>query len=396
MFKSLVVVSLILFSIALFSQNKPIYVYDYETGILDSLPIIEFDTLLTSGVTEFHIGDYNSDVADLSLIAPTEGVYPGGNFTLKRRIEDSYTLQDYPIRTSLKISSVLDGEVSSRCSGSMISKRHVLSSAHCYVDNENNVFENDILSVNPIYNNGEIDAVFGSTLVSKIYFTKDWNFQGDDFAILELAEPTGLETGWVSVGFNDNTEELFDGIFYKYSYPNVTLIPIDTNEYNGDTLYFNYGILDFESTYSIGVSGAVAVPGESGSSIIKVSETTEYTSYGVLSFSSNLSHQRFTNNSFHAIQNIISDDIILGLAGGPEKKYAIWPNPAVNEINIQGIELKDFISLKVFDSFGKMIFVNTRGSDSKLTIETRGLRSGMYFLHLETSIGAITDKFVKL
>jgi hypothetical protein len=74
---------------------------------------------------------------------------------------------------------------------------------------------------------------------------------------------------------------LLDGIFYKFSYPASTIPALDSNSYNGDTLYYGYGIADIVNENNFGVMHTNGIPGESGSSLIKIENNKTYTSYWI-------------------------------------------------------------------------------------------------------------------
>ena len=73
LFLSLVFVS------SLFSQSYQMIKYDIETGKIDTLPIIEFDTSKTSDFTNWNFG-VNNNIEVLSL-EPPQNTFNNSGFT---------------------------------------------------------------------------------------------------------------------------------------------------------------------------------------------------------------------------------------------------------------------------------------------------------------------------
>lgn len=69
---------------------------------------------------------------------------------------------------------------------------------------------------------------------------------------MELEKSIGDDKGWISISFDSIDSSFLDGIFYKFSYPATTILSSDSNSYNGDTLYYDYGIADIVNDNSFG------------------------------------------------------------------------------------------------------------------------------------------------
>jgi hypothetical protein len=181
-------------NLILAQQEKPILVFDLEAGTVDSITNIEYDESLTSATTNFFVGNYFPEIEQLELSLPTEEVFPESQYTLKQKVSDFYDVENYPNRTTIKLFQEIDGELISHCSGSMISRRHVLTATHCLANSGSNELFVERLFASPAFDNGSFPWLPGS-YVKKIYFFRDWNFSSEDFAILELEEPIGDEVG---------------------------------------------------------------------------------------------------------------------------------------------------------------------------------------------------------
>ncbi|MFZ6052498.1 T9SS type A sorting domain-containing protein [Halocola ammonii] len=370
-------------------SEKPILVFDLEAETVDSITNIGYDENLTSGTTNFFVGNYFPEIEQLELSLPTEEVYPGSQYTLKQKVSDFYDVENYPNRTTIKLFQEIDGELISHCSGSMISRRHVLTATHCLANSPSNELFVERLFASPAFDNGSFPWLPGS-YVKKIYFFRDWDIASEDFAILELEEPIGDEVGWISIGFDEDDDALESHTFYKFSYPNAS-VPWDSNEYNGDTLYFSYGAISEASELHIIIEGSNGIPGESGSSIIHVENEETYTSYGTLTFATNQRHSRFRNYHFHAFEQIIEDDLEVSInpVTAEAEEVILYPNPTNGRLSIECPSI--ITSLKVLDLTGRLI----RELDPKANqINLSDLPVGTYVLQIETEDLVVNKKII--
>ncbi|MGB1247452.1 MAG: trypsin-like serine protease, partial [Chitinophagales bacterium] len=326
--------------------------FDLINNTIDTLPMVDIDTTIENAHTAYSMGSYNQNFAFLDEAFPTQNIYPNTQYTYKRRASLDYDIEEYPIRTALQLCFVDNDTLIKSCSATMISSKHALTAGHCVANLQQNIVF-DSLYVRPIFDNGIENTTFLGSDVSKIYVFEDMSM-ANDIAILELNDNIGEKTGWQSIGFEQDDSLLLDGIFYKVSYPGTTILQWDSNEYNGDTLYYGYGKATWSTDNNMGVLGVSGIPGESGSAISKVQNGNFYIIYGVLSYANGLSHTKLNRNRYYTIKSIISDDLILSIPFD-DTHFSIYPNPSNGELWIENgseLALKD---VKIYNALGQNI-----------------------------------------
>lgn len=375
-----------------FAQQKTILIFDLQNHTVDSMKNIQYDSTKLYDRTNYYLGTIDTLTEVLEQIPPGYNLYPNSQFTRKNRASFDYDITKYPIRTSVKISFENNGILTSDCSGSMVSRKHVMTAAHCVAAINTDTLLFDSLYVCPIFDNGQYNVNYPCSWVQKIFIFKNWTMFGEDFAILQLKESIGDLTGWVSIGFNETDSSLLNGIYYKFTYPAYTILSLDSAEYNGDTLYYNYGKIDIVTSDQIGISNTNGIPGESGSSLIKVENHQNYTSYGVLSFSNSLMHNKINNWKYYYLESILHDDLIFGVV---EENYdtgiKIFPNPAKDKIWIKNIGRSEIIAISVRDIFGNILL---NGNPPFSSIDLNLLPSGIYFVQIHSKNSQVTKKLI--
>lgn len=75
------------------------------------------------------------------------------------------------------------------------------------------------------------------------------------------------------------------------------------------------------------------------------------------------------------------------------KSIYIFPNPVINELNVQSNKIK-FDRVKIVDPFGKQVYLE-ENTNMNTRLDVSFLSNGMYFLIFETKEGMAVKKFVK-
>lgn len=381
-----------------YAQVKPIMVFDLQNNSLDSLPVPIIDTSLTKGKTQFYLGNFNTNYANLDSIAPAVHVFPNSQFALKTRLDKNYIIEDFPIRATIALSFWKNDTLAQICSGNMISTRHAILSAHCIstpVNGVTQLHDFDSLMVSSVPNDGQQNPNFGNAKVKKLFLFKSWRRGSEDMVVLELEEAIGEKTGYIGIGFNDNDLELSNEIFYKFSYPAVSYFLGDSNEYNGDTLYSSFGLLNYFQSNIIGVDGGRGVPGESGSSLIRTRYKRDYTSFGIFSFALNYSHSRFNSFRYHSLKAIIENDLISEDEPLPDLKInSIYPNPCEDGFYLEQFVNQKIGALNIYDALGKLVLKVEKPIPLE-KIDVSFLKPGFYNLEIEINTRSYFQKLVK-
>lgn len=379
---------LILFiSEQVFSQVDTLIYYDVRTGIIEEIPNVFIDSSKSFDFTEWNYGSERG-FSELKLDKPPN-TFHGSGFTDYTPVHLFYSTSSYPIRTAVKLFIYYDDSLAQGCSGIMVSNDLVLTASHCVCRQD---FMDSIL-VMPAFDNGEENPIFGKSISEGYYIPKsnlDY-FIRDDIALIKLREPIGIKTGWIGIAFSDNDNFFENKVFHKLSYPATVDLLDSTRVYNGDTLYYNYGTLDYvyEKSFGFNIFG---IKGQSGSSLFYTNNTVFY-SFGTLSTAFGSNHYRIRKDVFYAFKNIINKNITYVDNRKDMKDYYLsnaYPNPfnPISKISYY-LPHNSYISLIVYNILGKVVAVLENGYKNKgeyeVEFDGKNLPSGVYIFTMNTN-----------
>ena len=391
-FSTLAFLLLINFSKA---QESRILSLDFETGITDTFPLPNFDETIESSETTFSIGNFNNEIAQL----PEElnELPPGVVFTPRKRAALDFELTDFPLRTNVKIIlNTIDGS-KYEYSASMVSKKHVLTSTHMFVDFRTEELISSEILVCPAFDNGSKNPLFDCCFVTKIFRFEEWQRLGQDFALLELEQNIGEKTGWVGMGFNNDDDFFRNSLLHKFIYPFPSDWDREPSFFNGDTLYHYFGNLNQiqENRMMVGTS-FIGTNGEQGSSIIKIKNRESYTTFGVQNYAAGIAHSRLQNWSFFGLREVIKNSIttstqeIINLEG-----LEVFPNPTKDIVNLKNLPFKKIDQIDVFDYAGRRV-LHYLGEEVDRTIDLSDLIDGLYLIDVKFERSNKVFKVVKV
>lgn len=368
--------------------TRKIISLEFATGVYDTLDGVEIDTIQRAGFSTLMKGlDIESEASlPSSINFSINDLVPTTQFSNPIVASEFFELDKYPISTAVKL---FDNSGASRrdlCSGVMISDRHVLSSGHC-------VFE--AYTTNSLTRDVEAQIFYDATLnvertygskVKKVYFLDGWNIsRGDDIAIFELEENIGVMSGWMSIGYNDDDSYFESMHMHKLAYPTYST-PFNDYPFNGDTLYYSHGNVDFINKDFLGVLRHLSgVGGESGSPIFEHTEGERCVAYGVLTWLGNYSHSRFTKERYFAFSSLLpANDVSTSTSEQLEEfDVRLFPNPASEliQLSFPNDIPYDKLTIRIFDSHGRLL-INRNVDSREPIIYIEDLQSGMLFVHI--------------
>jgi len=365
---------------------KRIISYDFATGVFDTLDAVEIISIKIFDSTPNTSIESKDQFAELPQYVEADSLdlVPSTKFSKPQVASDIFDLNNYPVSSAVKLFSTSNGGRRDLCSGVMVSDRHVLSSAHCVLEAyTTNVNTTEVEAT--IYYDVSIDIERTySSRVAKMYFLEGWNISyGEDMALLELEENIGTISGWMSIGYNEDDDFFIDRHLHKLSYPAYNT-PFNDYPYNGDTLFYSHGDIDFVNDNFLGIVGHISgVGGESGSAIFDHIESERCVAYGVLTWLGNYSHSRFNKERYYAFTDVLKSDV-----STPTTEVSVgvninlYPNPASHEIHLEiDQKLPQSAMVNIYNVQGHRLYQGSLdGLETHININN--LPKGTHFLHI--------------
>lgn len=380
-------ISSFLFPLKLRSQGDTILVYDFLNQSISKINPVASNTNITFNKTNHNTGSM-AGLTNLSLTAPLTNLYPNSNFTQVDRAAKFMDVTTFPARTGIALRSFTNGIEKPYCSGILIAPNFALTAAHCVIDIGLKTFTlYDSAKVVSGYDNGIENPAIPSSAVSKAYIFKSF-YSGtgwSDIALIELKKPIGLQVGWVGIAYDTNSVSYTQKIFHKFSYP-AQANPFNPGKnYNGDTLYYNYGKIEPFSGGLIGLplTSNQGLPGQSGSSFLYTDNLNDYYSVGVFSFSSSYGHVKISPDMFYQLKNILD----LNPVGVKKQDYRttnvnLYPNPFSEILSVDlPLQSGDMALINFKNSLGQSIRSISLNAGSN-SVSCQDLSPGFYIVEL--------------
>lgn len=412
-------IALLFCSTQLHAQADTLICYDCRTKQIEIISLPSVNSTKEYDYTDWDIGQ-TTGLACFDTSAP-ENLPNNWTFTDIVPAQSLFDISYFPVSTTVKIFRFVNDTTEHWCSGTMISENLVLTCAHgvyAYLDNPSKTFVDSFL-VAPAFDNRNFHPLFGSAKGLKFYLPKDYYERNtlNDIAVIELDQPLGIQTGWMGIEFNSNSNFFDNKVFHKFSYTDgyshrVEYNPDSLEICMRDTLYYNYGTLANISDRPLGFSFlGWAFGGQSGSSIFDT-DNLSYCILGILHGGSELSthdmeivlHYRFTKNMFYAVKNIIEKSVT---TLEPVKKmqpagFSLdynYPNPFNSNTTIQfALPEVAKVTLKIYNISGQEVATLFEGIHSagkyKIQWLAEGLPSGIYLAQLKTDTFSKTMKMI--
>lgn len=220
---------------------------------------------------------------------------------------NAYSPTIEPFAPTVKVIATWPSGTSSECSGVLVQARFILTTGHCvYTHNPDRCIGTDSCWVDNLqvfskYDLGE--GYYQETTSTQILTWTAWTENKDfnyDLAAVELADPLGMEVGWLGYGYN-NDDTFFTGTFENFSYP--TEDPFD-----GKTMHPWEGNFEVIEDHRL-ISPGTSLDGQSGAASRSTEDLDSV--YSVLSHNLDVEgenitgHTRITDDKFFTIRDWI-------------------------------------------------------------------------------------------
>lgn len=368
-------------------MTKQIISYDFDLEVYDTISAVPLETQKYFDVSPPFQGMDDIGHARLPDFFPDTNLVPETNFSNLTPASHQFDLDEFPFATAVKLFHVYTNGKRDLCSGTMVGKKYVLTSAHCIVKPYTHDINISNVEVELNYDFSIDESETINSRVKKIYFIDRWSVAvGEDMALLELEDDLGLISGWMSIGYMDEDEFFQENVFHKMSYPTYKT-PFNDYPYNGDTLFYGFGPLDFVSDHFIGVEKHMnGAGGESGSSVFYKDDSENYIAYGVLTWLGNYSHSRIKKQHYYPFEKIINklEGVVTSASEiSPDIDINIYPNPVADLLYLEQYEHSiDPINYILINSEGRALLRDKMSASGSSVLNLSSFPAGQYFLSL--------------
>src|SRR5690606_16454990 len=110
----------------------------------------------------------------------------------------------------------------------------------------------------------------------------------------------------------------------------------------------------------------------------------------------NGNEKTLTVTNVNGDQAIYGTQPILSVRGFDENSFAVYPNPAKNEIFLSLENNSGKINVKILNVEGKVLSTQNKEAETQTSIDVSNLKTGIYFLSIEGENGnRVVKKFIK-
>lgn len=202
-------------------------------------------------------------------------------------------------------------------------------------------------------------------------------------------EESGIFTVTVN-NLNDNAPVLEDQTVSIDENPTVSDLVATLNATDADELG--------ELTYSI-TAGNDDEPFEISSNtiVVKTASIVDYETVTDHKFtlSVEVSDGELTSNATVTV-NINDVNEATSIEDMLRDKLMLFPNPTENQLNLMiGSEIQGEVNIKILDSIGKLVRIETYSENQDISLDVSDLNSGIYFVQVSVGENSITKKIIK-